>query len=151
MAFYTFGYRYILHSNFDYIRNYIRKSFETDAEDLPIYDASDDFHIATRNEVIYSDPVVRIVIPIKSGHICLEICFLKYEISLPLIVSKEAFDIMVERINNDLRYKPPLLAKEGEEQCVFVVVGENKANPQLNFYDFLLGKPLPKLDNNFSG
>lgn len=146
MAFYTFGYRYILHTEFNFIREYIQSSFDPDLEKTLVLPATEDFHIYTSDEVNFPDPAIRISIPVNSDQkVRLEVCFLKYEVSLPLLLDSNIFKGLWSIISEQLRGQQLPPVKEGESACVYLFIHCSKTVVHDCIYDYLLGKPLSNL------
>lgn len=145
MSFYTLGYRYILHQNFNFIREYIMSSFIPEKENSLALPEREDFHIETDESFDFSDPAIRINIPIgRSENIRLDVCFLKYIVCLPILLAPNIFEgywsIMKKQLHG--QHIPP--AKEGDSPCVYDYVHCTKTIEHTCLYDYLLGKPVPK-------
>ena len=96
MAFYYLGYRYILHSSLDPVRDYILKSFEPDAEKNMVLPNDVDFSIRENESEYFPDPVLFFVCPLENNQkVYLQVNFLKYEIRLPFRYSRLVFEWIV--------------------------------------------------------
>jgi hypothetical protein len=83
MAFYCFGYRYILHSMLDPIRDYILNSFENNPTELRL-PTPDVFAIGRYEDKCFPDPMIFLAIPLDgTTSIHLQIIFLEYMVKLP--------------------------------------------------------------------
>jgi hypothetical protein len=145
MAFYSLGYWYILNEKFNFIREYIISSFDSKNDNPPKLQPTEDFHIYTNETVNFPDPQIRISFPYNSNeNIRLEVCFLKYEISLPIILesnlSKRFLDICLKRIPN----KPFKPLKEGDSPCLYVYIHCTKTIEHACPFDNLLVHRPPK-------
>ena len=144
MAFYTLGYRYILHRDFDFIRDYILSSFDSKQKETPTLQGSEDFHIITEGKINFPDPEVRISIPmIGDGKVGLEVCFLRYEISLPILLHPNLFygfkSYCLRQVSG--QSLPP--ASDGDVPYIYSYIHCTKTVEHTCFFDYLLGKPSP--------
>jgi hypothetical protein len=144
MAFYTFGYRYILNKDLDFIRAYITSSFNPDYESTLALPAREDFHIYTGDNIDYPDPAIRISIPLTSNvSVRLEVCFLKYEVCLPLPLEPDYFKAWLSVVIKHLPQQQLPPAKEGEFPCLYVYTRCSKTTEHTCIFDYLLGKSFP--------
>ena len=82
LAFYTFGYRYIINADLDRIRDYILWSLSDTSDQPPKFD---DFGIQECRSHYYQEPEIGLVIPLdgKTG-VHLEISIFDYHMELPI-------------------------------------------------------------------
>lgn len=144
MAFYTLGYRYILHPDFDFIRRYILSSFDPAQDETLELQSSEDFHIYTDDTGNFPDPEVRISIPISgNGNVHLEVCFLRYEISLPILLEPNMFYGFRSYCLKQVPGQPLPPVNEGDLPCLYSYIHCTKTVEHTCIFDYLLGRPLP--------
>lgn len=145
MAFYTLGYRYILNEELNFIRRYIFSSFEPDQDKNMELQPSEDFHIYTDKTVDFPNPEVRITIPLKgNGKVHLEVCFLQYVVSLPILMEPNFYwgfrSYCLEHA--PMQSFPPV--NESESPCLYSYIHCTKTKEHTCVFDYLLGKPFSK-------
>lgn len=144
MAFYTLGYRYILNREFDFLREFITSSFKHNSQETLAFPIRDDFYLSQIEANEFPDPLIRLKIPInRDEHVSINICFLSYEISLPILLDQKVFSVYWSMVKRQLQNQelPPI--KEGEYPCIYDYLHCTKTIEHICIYDFLLGKPLP--------
>jgi hypothetical protein len=143
MAFYSLGYRYILNSEFNFIRKFIISSFNPKQGETLILPEREDFHIYTDATIYYPDPKARICIPLNSSSIArLEICFLQYEISLPIFLDFEYFnELSASSVKQISTQNLPTLTA-GENLCFYINIPCTKTIVHTCIFDNLLGRPI---------
>lgn len=141
MAFYTLGYRYILHRDLDFVRDYIISSFNPSNIDAIPFSAREDFHIYTDNLVDHPNPQVRLSVPLKNNEpVRLEICYMKYEISLPIPLEPKIFQTWLTSCLKTLSRNELNAAMENNSPCIYVYIHCTKTVEHTCVYDYLLGK-----------
>jgi hypothetical protein len=144
MAFYHFGYRYILNPKLNPVRNFINNSFDKKAvKTLPLPN-DNDFQIRKYHENNFSEPELNIVLPIDEGtNGYLEVNFLQYQIRLPFPFSPKIMDAFIyTKIPDFDERKHTLLG-----QNIYIPVHCTKMRPHNCVFDYLLGKPIPIVED----
>ena len=142
-AFYTFGYRYILHSNLEPVRKYIISSF--DKANVHSLDAKKDeaFELREYEEKYFHDPEMNLIVPIDNrNYVYLEINFLRYQIKLPFQFAPSILESMIYSNMPDINKKLSALEKSGDH--IYFKIVHSKADCAECILDYLLGKPIPK-------
>jgi hypothetical protein len=141
LAFFTFGYRYILHSGLDIVRDYIIKSFDDEASANLRRPKSDNFGLTECKEHNFENPEIALVIPMDEKiRIHLEVSFLDYHIRLPFYFVPHVLQAMILNIPDVANQLPGL---RGTETIMYSPIMGNKYNGRDFIWDYVLGKPIP--------
>lgn len=139
LAFYTFGYRYILNKDLDRVRDYIKKSFEDEPGECP---KEGDFGLkecATHN---YQEPEIGLMIPLdRETDVHLQISLFDYHIRLPFHHYVPAILSTLIQQNNEISGRLPELI--GGDTRLYVPVMCNKMDGHECIWDYVLGKQAP--------
>lgn len=139
LAFFTFGYRYILNGDLDRVREYILRSF-TDTPDRP--PKFDDFGIQECGTHYFQEPVIGLVVPLdgKTG-VHLEISLFDYHVRLPFHhYVPQALWILIQR-NEEISKEIPRLLGEGAR--LYAPIECTKMDGHECLWDYVLGKLSP--------
>ena len=140
-AFYTFGYRYILHSNLDIVRDYILKSFDDKTSANLKRPKSDNFGLTECKEHNFENPEIALVIPMdEETRIHLEVSFLDYHIRLPFHFVPNVLQAMILNVPDVANQLPGL---RGTEIRLYSPILCNKSDGYDCEWDYALGKPIP--------
>jgi len=113
MAFYALGYRYIIHSNTQVVREYILSSFEKMTEDLPV-PSEENFALLKYVGEYYPDPVVSFIYPLKAGKKAyILVSFLSYAVKLPFLFEPSVMRIIMGGLEARLGEDFKKLLEEG--------------------------------------
>jgi len=139
LAFYSFGYRYILNSDMDRVRDYILSSFSATPDRPP---KLDDFGIQECGAHFYQEPQIGVVIPLdgKTG-VHLEISLFDYHIRLPFNHFVPPILSTLIQQNEEISKEMPKLLREGAK--LFIPIECTKMDGHECLWDYILGKPLP--------
>jgi hypothetical protein len=140
MAFYCFGYRYILHDMLDPVRDYIRKSFEKKTKELQIPNP-DIFAIGKYEGNSFSDPMVFLAVPLDGEtNINLQIALLDYVIRLPFHFDPNGFDSLFSYAISQsyIKEKPSELL--GRKETIFIQLKVDKPYSPQSILNTLFGK-----------
>jgi len=142
LAFFTFGYRYILDDALGPLRDYILSSFGDDpgVANLP---ASDEIGLTECGVCPpHDEPEIGLVIPLD-GHtpVHLQISFLDYHMRLPFGFVQERLEALVFRMP-EIRNQVPSLA--GSEASLYSPISCTKLDGHDCVWDYVLGRPLPE-------
>lgn len=138
MAFYTFGYRYILHLWLEPVRKCILDSFK---ENEPTFLKSDILQVNQCNEHDYDDPNISVIVPIKGTHpVYIQVDFWNYHIRLPFHFNSELFRAFITMgLPDDFELPVESDGLLGiEVQCTKTDLHECD-------WDYILGKPFSDL------
>jgi hypothetical protein len=146
LAFYSLGYRYILHPGLDFVREYIIKSFESENENMYQELESDEFKVKQYNNLYFIDPELRLIIPLDGKeYIRLEINFLDYQISLPFhhvpYLLNHLINFFIPNFNDQL----PILKKTGN--FIYFIIDSSMKTSIDSIYQYLMGKNIEKINN----
>ena len=141
LAFFTFGYRYILHSGLNLVRDYIVKSLDEEANAHLERPKLDDFGLTECKEHNFETPEICLVVPVD-GKTCiyLQISFLDYHVRLPFHGIPEILQGMILDVSEYANRLPDLIGTEGYLYCP---ISCNKADGHDCRWDNILGKPIP--------
>jgi len=143
LAFYTFGYRYILHRQLDPVRDCIVRSFGNVAQKNMKIPKSDDLRLQECKECYYEDPEIAMIVPLNGKvPVHLEVSFLDYHIKLPLHAAPLVLQALID-LNLDRAELLPSPA--GSEPFLKVAVACTKRDRHDCRWDYVLGKPIPEL------
>jgi hypothetical protein len=142
LAFYTLGYRYILHESLNPVREYIRSSFEDRAKERLEFSGSDTLSIRTSNK-FHNNPEIGSVIPIDGKPFRLEVKFLDTYVTLPFHCALPALLDMIYTDVPDIEEIIPKLIETGG--FLYIPVDCNRSDGHDCDWDYILGKPIPEL------
>lgn len=143
MAFYSLGYRYIIDSSLNPVRDYIRKTLDENNSEKVNYPQDENFTIREYKSAYCSDPEINFIIPwVAEKLVYLQVKFSRYEVRLPFrfvsSVLDMLFDEQKQRIASALSQFP-----DGEDKFLSIPIYCTKLNPHECFFDILFGKSLP--------
>lgn len=140
-AFYTFGYRYILHPSLDIVRDYILKSFgDKTSPDLKTPN-SDNFGLTECKEHNFENPEIGLIIPMDNKtSIHLQISFLDYHIRLPFHFVPFVLQAMILNVPAIADQLPQL---RGTDIRLYSPITCNRSDRHDCKWDYVLGKPIP--------
>jgi hypothetical protein len=140
MAFYCFGYRYILHNMLDPVRDYIHKSFEKNTTELRIPNP-EIFAIGKYKDKSISDPMVFLAVPLDGEtNINLQIIFLNYVTRLPFHFDPNGFGSLFSYAisQSGIKEKPSELL--GRKETIFIQLKVDKPYSPQSILNTLFGK-----------
>ena len=139
-AFYTFGYRYILHDNLVPVREYICSSFEHSKQsELKL--KKDVFGIREYKDKYFDNPELEIIIPLDNKEfVYLQINFLRYQINLPFQFVPSVLSYLIHSGMPDFSTKLSELRKS--DSFLYFPINQTKVGGMESIYDYLLGKPI---------
>lgn len=141
LAFYTFGYRYILHPSLDKVRTYILQSFDDEVSKILEMPDLDNFGLTECKEHYFDDPEIGLIIPMnREKNIHLQVSFIDYHIRLPLQFVSHVLEAM---ILNEPEKAKALQDNIGSDKYSYIPVACNKSNGHDCLWDYVLGKPIP--------
>lgn len=141
LAFYTFGYRYVLLDALTPVQQYILDSFASDKPDEIAIPESAEFDALLCDTCFSPDPEIALVVPIdgeKQAH--LRVNFLNYHVDLPFRGSEEVLESLIHSSMPDLEREGPKLAQQGV--MLYAPIVCTKMRPHDCLWDKILGKPL---------
>jgi hypothetical protein len=140
-AFYTFGYRYILHPMLDPIREYILSSFDKEqSKNLKMSYPS--FGLQEDKNKFTEAPTIEIIISLEPEVAYLQIHLFTYQIKLPFHYVPIALSAFVHLQMPDINERLPELKKSGD-LIYFEIVNHSKVHCAECPLDYVLGKPVP--------
>lgn len=112
-AFYTFGYRYILHPSLNPVREYISSSFnETNHMNLKTIPSV--FDLREYNDKYFSSPEIELIVPLDNREsVYLQINILRYQINLPFHYVPSVLSNLIYSRMPDFQEQLPELQKLG--------------------------------------
>lgn len=139
MAFYALGYRYIMQSGMQTVRNFIIDSFNNKSKELPL-PSFDNFKIENFVNKYFPHPLISLVFPLRDkAKVYLFVAFLdkavtlpfRYNKNIPQWVFKQVYDKNPKRFDQLMENQSPLelrilCTKTAVHECIF---------------DLLMGKP----------
>jgi hypothetical protein len=142
MAFYRLGYRYILHQSLNPVRDYILQSFDPVAAKNLTHPDEVNFTVREYKSQYFPDPQLVFIYPLENNQrVYLQVSFFEYEIRLPFRFVQPILEGLVRMAMPDFNKKLPELQKTGD--CLTFPIQQIKADGNVSFYDYLIGKPIP--------
>lgn len=142
LAFYTFGYRYILHPGIDIVRDYILRSFDEDALANLEIPQLDNFGLTECKDHYFENPEIALVIPVDGKTIIhLQISFLDYHVRLPFHFVPHVIQAMILSTPDIANQLPGI---RGTEAILYSPILCNKSDGHDCKWDYILGKPIPQ-------
>jgi hypothetical protein len=140
-AFYTFGYRYILHPSLNLVRAYISSSFdETNHMDLKTTPSV--FDLREYKDKYFSSPEIELIVPLENTEsVYLQINILRYQINLRFHYVPSVLSSLIYSRMPDFQQQLPELQKQGS--ILFFQIKQVKIGGVDSLWDYLLGKPIP--------
>jgi len=134
LAFYTFGYRYILNRELGLTRRYVIESFQGQNSMFP---ESEVPSVRTCDTHYCNDPEIGLVIPAEDNALTLlQISILSFHIDLHFPkVPRQLVEMMLEARNKPYSKGSPL----------YISIDCNKMDGHDCMWDYILGKPIPTL------
>jgi hypothetical protein len=140
LAFYTFGYRYILHGNLNPVREYILSSFEDTVPERLALPKSVSLHECS--EHYFTDPEIVLIVPLDGkSFVHLQISFLDYHIKLPFHFVQEALQTLVFSQPDIVKTLPEVMGQE--DATIYSPISCNKLDGHDCIWDYVLGKQIP--------
>ena len=141
-AFYTFGYRYILHPMLDVVRKYILNSFdETKHAELKMDQNIFDFRECDGK--YFDSPDMELIMPLDNKEsVYLQVSILRYQIRLPFHYAPPVLSHLIYSRMPDFKERLPELQKSGS--FLYFSIKQVKIGNAVSLCDYLLGKPLPE-------
>lgn len=140
-AFYTFGYRYILHPILDPVREYILSSFDKEHyKDLRT--SYPNFGLREYKDKFFESPTIEIILPFEEEAIHLQIQLFRYQIKLPFHYNPVVFANFIDSHMPGIFKILPELKKSGDH-IFFDVTNHSKINCTKCILDDILGMPIP--------
>lgn len=143
MAFHNLGYRFILNSTLNQVRDYIKSSFEGYIKDNPLAHELDDFGVWVRSPEYPINPELLFMAPLENGkRVYLQVNCLAYEIRLPFRFRMSVlYPILIRSIPN---FQARISELQEKKQVIHFPVPYNKMVGDKSWYDDLLGNPVLK-------
>jgi len=136
MAFRAFGYRYILHSWLNPVRQCILDSFDNNR---PIFPESDVLQIRFCDKHNYENPAISVVvIPNGSHPVYVQVDFRNFHIRLPFHFNPDVLKTAI-----GLHMPDNFDLPTGEGEALGISVQCTKMNPHECIWDYVIGKPEP--------
>jgi hypothetical protein len=134
LAFYTFGYRYILSSELDLTRRILIESFQGENSTLLESEVPRVWECDTH---YCNDPEIGLVAPVEDdAPTLLQISILSFHVNLPFPqVPRQLFEMMLEARNKSYSRESPL----------YISIECSKMDGHDCMWDYILGKPIPAL------
>jgi len=140
LAFYTFGYRYILHPGLGIVRDYILKSFDDKTSTGLEVPKLDNFGLTECKEHNFEDPEIALIIPAdEKTRIHLQISFLDYHVRLPFHFVPHVLQAMILSVPDIANRLSDI---RGTEAILYSPILCNKSDRHDCKWDYLLGKPI---------
>lgn len=140
-AFYTFGYRYILHPNLDPVRDYIINSFD-EANHVNLRTIPDVFDLREYSDKYFDHPDMELIVPLDGKEpVRLQVSILRYQIRLPFHYVPSVLSSLIYSRIPDFREKLPELQKS--DSILYFQIRQAKIGGVDSFCDYLLGKQTP--------
>jgi hypothetical protein len=140
LAFYTFGYRYILHESLDPVREYILSSFKDIPDEELKLPQSKDIGLHECSEHFYNNPEIGVVIPVDGkSFVHLQVSFLDYHIRLPFHFVPHVLQALMSGVPEVYNKLPEIAGSEG---YLYTPVMCNKTDGHECKWDYVLGKPI---------
>jgi len=140
-AFYTFGYRYVLHPSLDSVREYISSSFDkknhTNLKTIPNV-----FDIREYSDKYFNYPEMELIVPLDNKKpVYLQVSILRYQINLPFHYVPSVLSSIIYSRMPDFQERLPELQKSGS--MLYFQIKQKKIGGVDSLSDYLLGKPIP--------
>ncbi len=137
LAFYTFGYRYVLHKGLDTVRNYIMKSFDDNENKSLETPTLPNFGLTEYKKHYFENPEIAVVIPMDGiTPVHLRVSFLDYHVRLPFHFVPHLLQAQIPNIHSVAKQLP-------NEAELYIPVLCNKLNGHDCKWDYILEKPIP--------
>lgn len=141
LAFYTLGYRYILHESLDPVRQHILSSFSSATVRSLRFPTSDEIALWECVDCFHQDPEIGVSIPLDGeSPVCLEISFLDCHLNLPFRFVPQVLEQLVFSVP-EIQSQLPELVKSGGS--LYSPVACTKSDIHDCKWDYVLGKPVP--------
>jgi hypothetical protein len=142
LAFYTFGYRYIVQKGLRPIRERILNSFESDDRDKTELPSLQNATVQVCSTHFYPEPEIGLIIPAVGptpGH--LQVNFLDHHVTLPLLLVPDLLVAIIQsNIPNLEELYPRLVEQNG---YLYIPIDCTKLDGHDCKWDYVLGKPIP--------
>ncbi|NUM48579.1 MAG: hypothetical protein HUU38_28055 [Anaerolineales bacterium] len=140
MGFYSLGYRFILDSNLDPVREYILNSFDKTIKGPPAQLNLDDFGYWDQQLERSADPELLFMLPLEMGkRVYLQVNCLSYVIRLPFRYRPSVLVPILYRDIPDFVARLPAMIER--KMNIPFPITSNKLEGQRSWYDDLLGAP----------
>lgn len=139
-AFYTFGYRYVFSPYLNPVRDCIRKSFETDRQQI-IQLPPSDFISITNCGGSHTVPEITLAFVFdRKTPVRLSVCFLNYHIKLPFTCNPDLLSDVIQQSGPNL---PPNVPNFENREFHIPPITCNKMEPHDCFWDDILWQTFP--------
>jgi uncharacterized C2H2 Zn-finger protein len=143
MAYYTLGYKYILHPKMKLVRDYILKSFDN-SNILPAIPKEEDFSFIQYEGEYVPDPMIGMLYPVERGRLAfIQVNFLSYEVRLPFAYSPSAMKFIMDHAEGYHKEKYKEQVESGESFYFGIKCTKTEAHECM--YDFMMAAV--KVDN----
>lgn len=140
MAFYALGYRYILDSSLNIVREYINASIRGSDSEKKHLPRDENFTIREYRSAFYTNPEINFIIPwAEKKLVYLQINFFRYEIRLPFRYVSSVLDALFREQKQKISQILSQFLKE-EDKFLIIPINCMKIEPHECFFDLLLGK-----------
>jgi hypothetical protein len=142
-AFYSLGYRYILPSALNEVRGYILHSFvESDPTKID-FSSSNAFNLGEYNDFHFPTPEIDVIVPLDNKTpVHIQVNFQRYQVRLPFFYIPS---VLAQLIYFKFPYLPQMRSELAEAgNCIYLPITCSKIDVHDCFFDYLLGKPLPR-------
>lgn len=140
MAFYALGYRYIVRSNTQVVRDYILSSFDKTDKELPVPN-EETFSLQKYVGEYYPDPVISFIYPLESGKkVYLLVSFLSYAVRFPILFEPSVMNIIMGALESRLGDDFKKLLETGLPLKFNIPCTKTKVHECM--FDYIMGKKL---------
>ena len=140
-AFYTFGYKYILHPSLNSVREYISSSFD-ETNHMSLKTIPGVFDLREYTDKHFGSPEMELIVPLNNKEsVYLQINVLKYQINLPFHYVPSVLSSLIYLRMPDFKERLPELQKS--DAVLFFQIKQKKAGGVDTLSDYLLGKQIP--------
>jgi hypothetical protein len=141
LAFYTLGYRYILHEDLQPVRAYILRSFQSRGGEELEPPGADIMTVQTCDKHYFDDPEIALVMPMAGQAAHLRVSFLDYHVTLPFRGVPQLLEHFIRMKMADIEGMIPEMPGEGAH--LYMPINCTKLDGHECIWDYILGKPLP--------
>lgn len=140
-AFYTFGYRYILHPCLNPVREYISSSFD-EKNHMGLKTIPNIFDLREYYDKYFSNPEIELIVSLDNKKpVYLQVNILRYQINLPFHYVPSVLSSLIYSRMPDIQERLPELQKSGS--ILYFQIKQAKIGGVDSLCDYLLGKQIP--------
>jgi hypothetical protein len=140
-TFYTFGYRLILHPEFDPVRRVISDSFIADKRKEFEFPESNYLRVIACGAHNSPEPRMTIAVPVKANEYAhIEVDFLNYHVKLPFVADEQIFWWIVFQMLPDFDTRLIELRQENNRPKIELHCTKTRHHDCM--WDYVLGKPI---------